>query len=123
MGETGKVTGLEANPVVAAIVKEGLQTWQEGGQQMLAAMKEIEIIHANHYEYLLSLDDNSVDVVYFDPMFEQHLADSTGIQGLKQFACHDDLSEETIKQAYRVCRSRIVLKIIGRAQRFADYRF
>lgn len=123
VGKEGHVIGLEANPVLAAIVWHGLQTWQEGGSQMLAAMKEIEVVHAHHLDYLTSLEEDAVDVVYFDPMFEEHLSASTGIRGLKQFACHDDLSEETVKQAYRVCKSRIVLKDHWQSARFARYGF
>lgn len=123
VGKEGRVIGLEANATVAAIVKEGLQTWNEGGPEMLAAMKAIEVIHAKHYDYLLTLEDNSVDVVYFDPMFEQHLSDSTGIKGLKQFACHDDLSEETLREAYRVCSGRIVLKDHWKSTRFDRFPF
>ncbi|NEU29287.1 class I SAM-dependent methyltransferase [bacterium LRH843] len=123
VGSTGHVIGLEASPVLAAIVQDGLQMWQDGEPYLLQAMKEIEVVHANHFDYLRTLEDNSVDVVYFDPMFEQALDRSIGIKGLKQFACQDDLTEETINEAYRVCRSKIVLKDHWQSRRFEKYQF
>ncbi|KHF38648.1 class I SAM-dependent methyltransferase [Halalkalibacter okhensis] len=123
VGETGRVTGLEANQALASIVRQGLRTWQDGGDFMLKAMRRIEVIHAHHKDYLQNLADHSYDVVYFDPMFEQHLSTSTGIKGLKQFACHDDLSNEIIDEAIRVSRSRVVLKDHYESKRFNRYGF
>ncbi|GAE24345.1 L-isoD(D-D) O-methyltransferase [Halalkalibacter wakoensis JCM 9140] len=118
VGKSGHVTGLEANQVLASIVRHGLLNWQDGGAVMLDAMRRIEVIHAHHKDYLKGLADHSYDVVYFDPMFEQHIADSTGIKALKQFACHDDLTEQIMNEAIRVAKSRVVLKDHYSSERF-----
>ncbi|WP_207634175.1 class I SAM-dependent methyltransferase [Halalkalibacter urbisdiaboli] len=123
VGNCGRVVGVEANPYLACLVDFGLKNWQEGSKEMLEAMRGIEVIHTSHLDYLSSLPDNAFDVVYFDPMFEQHLANSTGIKGLKWFACHDDLSEQVIVEAKRVAKKRIVLKDHWQSTRFDKYQF
>ncbi|ARK30917.1 class I SAM-dependent methyltransferase [Halalkalibacter krulwichiae] len=123
VGEQGLVRGIEANQALANLVRHGLQTWQEGQKEMLDAMKRIEVIHEDHFSYLASQPSNSFDIVYFDPMFDTHISDSSGIQGLKQFACHDDLDEHVIKEALRVAKERIVLKDHYLSKRFKRFGF
>ncbi|WP_227935890.1 class I SAM-dependent methyltransferase [Alkalihalobacillus deserti] len=123
VGKSGLVTGVEANQTLAYMVQSGLQSWQEGGTEMLDAMKRISVVHDHHLSYLASLPNQSYDVVYFDPMFEQHLSDSTGIRGLKQFACHDDLNEKVISHALRVAKTRVVLKDHYQTARFQRFGF
>ncbi|MFC0558520.1 class I SAM-dependent methyltransferase [Halalkalibacter alkalisediminis] len=123
VGQSGLVTGVEANQMLAYMVQSGLQSWQEGGTEMLNAMRKINVVHQHHASYLASLSSESYDVVYFDPMFEQHLSDSTGIRGLKQFACHDDLDEEVITHALRVAKKRVVLKDHFQSARFQRFGF
>ncbi|WP_368504121.1 class I SAM-dependent methyltransferase [Alkalihalophilus sp. As8PL] len=123
VGVNGRVIGLEANPVVAYIVQEGLQTWQEGSKEMIQRMREIEVIHIHHLTYLQSAETSSIDVVYFDPMFEVHVETSTGIKGLKSIACHDDLNEEILYHAKRVAKSRVVIKDHWQSERFERFGF
>jgi predicted methyltransferase len=123
VGANGHVTGLEANLTLAMLVRNGLRTWQDGSSVMLEAMKKIEVIHAHHKDYLVTLLDQSYDVVYFDPMFDQHITDSTAMKALKQFACHDDLSKKVINQALRVAKSRVVLKDHYQSERFKQFGF
>ncbi|WP_100373121.1 class I SAM-dependent methyltransferase [Bacillus sp. FJAT-45037] len=123
VGSIGKVIGLEANQEIAFIVANGLSHWQEGPVEMIERMREIEVIHAQHRSYLEKAETSSIDVVYFDPMFEQHVERSTGIRGLKAIACHDDLNKETIQQAIRVAKKRVVLKDHWQSERFSRYGF
>ncbi|WP_017727406.1 class I SAM-dependent methyltransferase [Halalkalibacterium ligniniphilum] len=117
VGAKGDVVGVEANPVIAFLVSEGLKLWSEGDPQFLQAMREIKVICAEHYDYLQTVADKSYDVVYFDPMFEQSLP-SAGIAGLKSFAVHDDLNQTVINEACRVARRRVVLKDHWKSSRF-----
>ena len=123
VGQSGLVTGVEANQMLAYMVRSGLQSWQEGSTEMLAAMRKINVVHKHHSSYLAALPNKSYDVVYFDPMFEQHLSDSTGIRGLKQFACHDDLEEDVLSHAIRVAKKRVVLKDHYQSARFQRFGF
>lgn len=123
VGSSGLVTGLEASPILAFLVENGLQSWSDGDTQMLQAMKEINVIHQNHLEYLQNAAKDSYDVVYFDPMFELHLSSSKGISGLKNFAAHDDLTVEVISHAKRVARNRVVIKDHYQSTRFKRFGF
>ncbi|PLT28413.1 class I SAM-dependent methyltransferase [Peribacillus deserti] len=122
-GETGKVTGIEANPYLAYIVKQGLLQWDSGSIEYNQAMRRIHIQSGSHLEILQSLDSNSVDVIYFDPMFEETIPESSGIQALSGFALHETLSSEAVKEAMRVGNKRVVLKDHYKSGRFYEFGF
>lgn len=123
VGKEGKVVGLEAHEGIAVIVKDGLQTWRDGDQRLLEAMREIEVVYRDHLSYLLQLPDRSFDVVYFDPMFDQTVPSSLGLEGLRVMAIYDDLSHDVINEAKRVARKRVVLKDHWQSERFKTYEF
>ena len=87
------------------------------------AMKRVHVINQNSLDYLQRLPCNSIDCVYFDPMFEERIMESDGINPLSQFAVYEDLSTETIKEAIRVSRVRVVLKDHYNSSRFEKHGF
>lgn len=123
VGESGIVTGIEANPYLAYIVQIGLLEWDSGIEEMNQAMRRITVKQKNSLEVLKQLDDNSFDCVYFDPMFEETILESDGIRGLTKFARNEGLFSEMIEHAYRVSRKRVILKDHFRSQRFDQYSF
>lgn len=123
VGETGLVIGTEANQFLAYIVQDGLKKWDSGSVEMNLAMERIIVHQANSYEYLLTQLENSVDCVYFDPMFEEPVLESDGIKALGRFALYEDLNEGLISEALRVARKRIILKDHFRSKRFEKYGF
>lgn len=111
VGNTGKVVGIEAVELVAEITKQGLQNWhQEDLPQLNAALRRIEVIHANHLDYLKQVESNSFDVVYFDPMFRSPVDESVGISSLRDFANMDALSLAAVEEALRVCKRKVMMK-------------
>lgn len=110
VGDSGKVIALESEPLLYLLVREGLKNYQVEHPQIEQAMRRIELIQAEHAEYLAKLDDNSVDIVYFDPMFRQPLHESSAIKVIRHMANTAPLSHEVIKQARRVARKCILLK-------------
>jgi 16S rRNA G966 N2-methylase RsmD len=123
VGKNGKITGIEGNPYMAYIVKNGLQKWHSDIAEMNEAMRRISVIQSDHLIYLQSCADSSFDVVYLDPMFEESILASDGIRGLKYFALYDDITDETIQEALRVAKNRVVLKDHFRSTRFEKYGF
>lgn len=123
VGDEGMVTGTEGQKYLAFMVKEGLKTWDSGIHDMNKAMARIKVIHTRSVEYLSTLPDNSVDCVYFDPMFDESILDSDGIKALGHIALHDDLNEEMIKEAVRVTNHRVLLKDHYKSKRFDRYGF
>lgn len=123
VGESGKVIGIEGQTYLAYMVKTGLLTWDSGIDAMNRAMKRIQVVNKHALSVLKSLPNESIDCVYFDPMFDETILESDGIQALGQFAIHENLDEETILQACRVSRKRVVLKDHYKSERFDKYGF
>ncbi|MFX3625300.1 MAG: class I SAM-dependent methyltransferase [Ectobacillus sp.] len=122
-GETGKITGIEGNRYMAYIVRQGLQQWRANYREMDEAMRRIVVIQSDHLSYLKSCENQAYDVVYLDPMFEESILESDGIRGLKHFALYNDVTEESVKEALRVAKIRVVLKDHFRSERFDKYGF
>ncbi|MFD0771524.1 class I SAM-dependent methyltransferase [Bacillus sp. CGMCC 1.60114] len=123
VGEAGQVTGLEGNRYMAYLIEKGLQQWDAGVTEINEAMQRITVKHTEHLSFLQQCADHSYDVVYLDPMFEETVLESDGIRGLKHFALYNDITDETIKEAKRVARKRVVLKDHFRSTRFEKHNF
>ncbi|OIK15429.1 hypothetical protein BIV60_09765 [Bacillus sp. MUM 116] len=123
VGNEGAVTGIEGQKYLAYLVKEGLQLWDPGHEEIEAAMKRVRVMNTFSLDFLKSQPSASFDCVYFDPMFEESILESDGIKSLGHFALHYDLNEETVHQALRVCKKRVILKDHFRSQRFEQYGF
>jgi 16S rRNA G966 N2-methylase RsmD len=111
--ESGKITGLESQPVVAAVIGWGMKMYQGNMPWLNQAINRIEVIKSNHKDYLSQQADQSYDVVYFDPMFQRPLLKSQPISPLRKLANHDPLDMQTIHDACRVAKKCVVLKTLG----------
>lgn len=123
VGESGKVTGLEGQKFLAYLVKRGLKSWDSGIASINRAMVRVQVINMLAHHYLMNLPTNSIDCVYFDPMFEESILESDGIKSLGYFAIREDISEKTMKEALRVARYRVVLKDHYKSSRFDRFGF
>ncbi|NGZ74467.1 class I SAM-dependent methyltransferase [Saccharibacillus alkalitolerans] len=110
VGPSGLVRSLEASPELSVLLREGLSSYEVEKPSVTEAMRRIEVVNADHLEYLRSLPDDSFDIVYFDPMFRKPVYDSSAISPLRAFADARPLSEESIREAVRVARRTVVLK-------------
>jgi 16S rRNA G966 N2-methylase RsmD len=110
VGERGRVTALEASPLLHAIVREGLSEYETELPDVNVAMRRIETVCADHFSYLSALPDNSVDIVYFDPMFTIPVLSSSSLEPLRAHAKDEPLTEEAVREARRAARKRVVLK-------------
>lgn len=123
VGEKGRIIALESSPLIYALVSDGLKrlkmlappeisnrqkrlAWQE----LSKASGRIEVYLANHLEFLKQMPDSSVDVIYFDPMFRITRSKSSSIKPVKTWSNPDPIQLNTIAEAKRVARRRIVLK-------------
>lgn len=85
---------------------------------MNQAMKRIRVTSGDNLEYLRRLADDSADVVYFDPMFDEGIAASDGIAPLRKLAHADFNLSGCVEEALRVARKRVVLKDHWKSPRF-----
>lgn len=123
VGNSGKVIGVEGQKYLAYLVREGLKDWDPGLPIMKEAMERIKVVFQNSAEVLESMPSNSVDCVYFDPMFEESILESDGIKSLGMFALYQDLNERLICDAKRVAKQRVILKDHYKSARFAKFGF
>lgn len=123
VGEKGYVKGIEASQSLAYIVKQGLQQWDTGVSALDDAMERIVVTTKDHLDYLRRCPDKSYDVIYFDPMFEETIEESIGLLPLKSLANYSSLEIDTINEAKRVGKKRIVLKDHWKSSRFKLFGF
>ncbi|WP_308737524.1 class I SAM-dependent methyltransferase [Paenibacillus sp. AR247] len=109
-GPGAHVTAIESSPALAAMLAEGLAHYRSGLAEVDDAMRRIRVACGHHLDVLRKQPDNSVDIVYFDPMFREPLMDSSSISPLRAFANSDSLQPESIREAVRVARKTVVLK-------------
>ncbi|WP_158282203.1 class I SAM-dependent methyltransferase [Salipaludibacillus keqinensis] len=123
VGKGGQVIGLESSPVVAQLVKEGLKTYESHFSPLDQAMRRIEVVCTDHLKWLRTQPHDSVDIIYFDPMFQEKVNTSDGVKSLRYLSNNNSLMEETMEQAKKVARKRIVLKDHFRSHLFQQLGF
>lgn len=123
VGLEGSVIGIESQPLIETVVSYGMQHYQNDSWRDIEAMRRVKTVCTNSLDYLKKQPDNSVDVVYFDPMFRHPLMDSTSLDPLRIVANHAPLTTEHIKEAQRVACHRIVFKENSRSGEFARLGF
>lgn len=118
-----QVTALESSPLIHFIVSRGLKEFDSGNEAVNQAMRSIQTIWTNSLTYLLTQADQSVDVIYVDPMFSQEIKESDNLDGLKPLANYTALSEDFLKECRRVARKKIIIKAHFRDKVFEEFGF
>ena len=86
-------------------------------------MDNITVINQDYLSFLKEQEDNSFDVIYFDPMFRHALIDSKSLNPLRQLADMRAVSHEALNEAKRVAKYRIVFKENSRSLEFSRLGF
>lgn len=73
-------------------------------------MRSIQTVHGEHQSIFKNMENKSVDVVYFDPMFEKPVTTSSSIVPLRSQALREPLTAEAVNNAKRIARKKVVLK-------------
>ncbi|MFC5448235.1 class I SAM-dependent methyltransferase [Paenibacillus aestuarii] len=123
VGTLGGVTALESEPVPAMLIQEGLAAYESEIPELNSAMRRIAVKQMHHLDYLRQLAADSVDIVYFDPMFRQPIEESSAISPLRTHANAEAVSMEAMAEARRVARKCIVLKEHRDSKEFARLGF
>lgn len=111
VGEAGQVVGLESVPELAAVTRVGVQTFPLPNAALQAALRRIQVVTADHRDYLRGCGADAFDVVYFDPFFEKRLTGSeASVSPLFAFGNPAPLDPDAVLEAARVARSRVVIK-------------
>lgn len=123
VGDTGRIVGLEYDKNVAFIVRKGMQQYDTTELPLTACMRNIKVIQSEAVEFLKNQEDDSFDVVYMDPMFEEVIEESNNFEPLRKAGIHISLSEEWVNEALRVAKNRVVLKAHFQSDLFEKYGF
>jgi len=123
VGESGKVLGLEENRNVAFIVGQGMKNYDFSELPLTSCMRDIEVIHAEAVNYLRKQQNDSIDVIYMDPMFDEIIEESTNFEPLRDAGSHLQLTNKWVQEALRVARKRVVLKAHYKSTYFNDFGF
>lgn len=123
VGTNRKVVGLEANGNVAFIVKQGMASYDTSELPLTACMRRIEVVHAEAVDFLMKQPENSFDVVYMDPMFDEIIEESNNFEALRDAGTHMALTEKWVAEAKRVAKKRVVLKAHFRSDLFEIHGF
>jgi hypothetical protein len=111
VGEAGEVHAVEAVPELGVIVRDGLARTQTESATLNAAMRRVQVVHLGHHlDYLKTCPDDRYDVVYFDPFFDASLTPTETLSSLRAFGEHAPLLPETLLEARRVAKKRVVVK-------------
>ncbi len=110
VGIEGLVTGLEASKYLSFLTKWGMENYRGQNTHVRRLLKRITVLNVSYEEYLNTLPEGFYDVIYFDPMFNRGLKNSSGINAIRPLACYKPLSREIIDKALKATRRRVVVK-------------
>lgn len=101
------VVGLEKDGLLAAFAQAGLRRLPGHGRTPGA---QVEVIHADHREWLRGQPAGAFDVVLLDPMFRRAGDAAPLFDLLRARAEHDPLQPQTLREARRVARRGVLVK-------------
>lgn len=101
------VLGIEGSPAIFSLLEEGLPRLAR--EEPAAA--RIDARFGSAAEVLATLPTGSADAVYLSPMFGAPQRAAPGFELLRAVAIDAPLDAETLEQAARVARGRVVVKV------------
>ncbi|HSI67558.1 MAG TPA: class I SAM-dependent methyltransferase [Planococcus sp. (in: firmicutes)] len=122
VGQEGKVIGSEKHPVVAYVLRNGLQAYSSM-PRLSESMQRITVLAGDAVSLLASFPDKSFDVIYMDPMFTEEIKESSNFTSLKTVADFGQLTDEWVAQAIRTAKRSVVLKAHFRSTDFERFGF
>lgn len=105
------VRGIEKSPWLYALLEEGLPRIARGREVWAAAAGRVSAENGDSADVLGAAEDDSVDVVVIDPMMSRAKKNAPSFDLLRDFATMDRASPRLLREAWRVARRRVVLKL------------
>lgn len=110
IGDTGRVSAVEASRLLAAIVFQGMRHYQHDDPALVEAVRRVAVVAARSDTLLPTLSPRSWDVVYFDPMFDSPLPRTKSLDLVRMIGSDAIPDNRAIEQARRVARRSVVVK-------------
>ncbi|QQE80969.1 class I SAM-dependent methyltransferase [Alicyclobacillus sp. SO9] len=110
VGDKGRVESLEVSEPLAILVSFAIHKRAEQPDWMQPLLERIRVHVTDYLSFLQMMPTDSVDIVYFDPMFRSRSHHPSSADALREYADSRALSEAAIREAKRVARRRVVVK-------------
>jgi len=110
VGPAGRVVGIESSPLLAELTLHGLRTYEPASEALGPVFRRIEVHRGDHLTLLRDTADRGFDVVCFDPLFEEPVEASSGMEPFRPLADTQPLRPEAVTDARRVARRCVVIK-------------
>ena len=104
------ITALEASYPIWLSTWFGLRHYEHTNASVTDALRRIEAIHCDFESYLSDLPDKSMDILYFDPMFEVPIEESPQFKPLRGHTFEGAIKRNVIEEAKRVSRLGFIIK-------------
>lgn len=120
-----QVTAYERQPVVAALLQDGLNRGLSD-PEIADIIARISLQHGSSHELLVAPQDPGLlaDVVYLDPMFEHDEKAKAQVkkdmQAFRQVVGQDNDADDLLSRAWDCARCRVVVKRARKARPLAD---
>jgi hypothetical protein len=111
VGTEGEVVGLESDPELATVTRDGMGRYKMLQRTLQQAMRRVVVLNCDYRDYLRRSLTRSADIVYFDPFFKETLEGGTETVGsLAAFGNRAPLDIRSITEARRVARRAVIIK-------------
>lgn len=104
------VLALEGFSPLAYITNYGFRHFVHECKEVTEALRRIQLGAVSYESYLQYATSNSVDVIYFDTMFEEPVLESSQFDPVRNLLIDRPLSEDVLEEAKRVARKRVIIK-------------
>ena len=115
------IIGLEASYPIWLSTWFGLKHYTHNDVSVTNALRRIDARHDNFESFLQGLPNDSVDILYFDPMFEVPIEESPQFKPLRGHTSEGRITDSVIQEARRVCRLGFIIKERPFSSVFKDF--
>ncbi len=105
-----QITGLEGSLPIWLATSHGLAHYIHSEDSVTNALRRIKVNHDTFEHYLPNLPDNSIDIIYFDPMFEVPVEKSPQFKPLRGHTVESHIDDKIMSQAMRVATYGVIIK-------------
>ncbi|MDU7879001.1 MAG: protein-L-IsoD(D-D) O-methyltransferase, partial [Veillonella sp.] len=105
-----KIKGLEGSLPIWLATSYGLTHYSHNVKSVTDALRRIEVSYDTFENYVPNLPDESVDIIYFDPMFEVPVEDSPQFKPLRGHTVESHIDDKIMEEAMRVASCGVIIK-------------
>ena len=105
-----QIKGLEGSFPIWLATSYGLAHYSHNVKSVTDALRRIEVSHDTFETYVPNLPDDSIDIIYFDPMFEVPLEESPQFKPLRGHTMESHIDDKIMEEAMRVASCGVIIK-------------